>query len=71
MVRYIDITSSMTGAVIQHLRENFFADEPLNKAVSLCQRGEGHDALEQMCIATMNDGHSVAAVEDDKVSFDL
>lgn len=67
MVRYIDITSNMTDDVIQHLRENFFADEPLNKAVNLCERGESHEALEEMCIATMHDGHSVAAVEGDNV----
>ncbi|KOB69112.1 N-acetyltransferase 2 [Operophtera brumata] len=53
-------------AVILHLRDNFFADEPLNKAVSLCKRGEPHAELEQLCLATMDDRLSIAAIQDDQ-----
>uniref|UniRef100_A0A2A4J4D3 aralkylamine N-acetyltransferase n=1 Tax=Heliothis virescens TaxID=7102 RepID=A0A2A4J4D3_HELVI len=65
MARFVTITPDMSEAVIQHLRNNFFADEPLNKAVSLCQRGEPHAALERLCAVTIADGLSVAAIEGD------
>ncbi|KAG6461227.1 hypothetical protein O3G_MSEX012503 [Manduca sexta] len=65
MVRYVRITSEMSEAVLQHLRDSFFADEPLNKAVSLCERGQSHAALERLCAATMADGLSLAAMEGD------
>ncbi|KAF9420169.1 hypothetical protein HW555_003582 [Spodoptera exigua] len=67
MARFVTITPDMSEAVILHLRNNFFADEPLNKAVSLCQRGEPHAALERLCAVTIADGLSVAAVEGDTV----
>lgn len=68
MARFVTISPEMSEAVIQHLRDNFFADEPLNKAVSLCERGQPHAALEGLCAATMADGLSIAAVEGDTVS---
>lgn len=68
MARFVTITPDMSEAVIQHLRDNFFADEPLNKAVSLCERGQPHAALEGLCAATMADGLSIAAMEGDTVS---
>lgn len=47
--------------VIEHLRENFFYDEPLNRAVGLCrEKGEGHPELEKHSLATLSDGVSVA-----------
>ncbi|KAM3958807.1 LOW QUALITY PROTEIN: arylalkylamine N-acetyltransferase-like 7 [Aphomia sociella] len=67
MTRYVTITPEMSDAVLQHLRDSFFADEPLNKAVGLCERGQSHAALERLCAATMIDGLSVAAMEDDTV----
>lgn len=67
MARYVPITADMNAAVLQHLRESFFADEPLNKAVQLCERGQPHAALERLCTATIADGLSVAVVEDDLV----
>ncbi|CAG5043653.1 unnamed protein product [Parnassius apollo] len=67
MVRFVTITPEMGAAVLQHLRDSFFADEPLNKAVSLCERGQPHAALEGLCTATMADGLSVAAIDDDTV----
>ncbi|KAJ0176254.1 hypothetical protein K1T71_008428 [Dendrolimus kikuchii] len=70
MAHYEIITPSMSEAVLQHLRESFFADEPLNKAVSLCQRGESHAALERLCAATMTDGLSIAAMEGDMQSIE-
>lgn len=47
--------------VIEHLKDNFFYDEPLNRAVGLCQeKGEGHPELEKHSLATLSDGVSVA-----------
>lgn len=57
----------MQEVVLRHLRNSFFADEPLNKAVNLCERGQPHAGLEKLCIATITDGLSVAAVENDMV----
>lgn len=46
--------------VIEHLRWNFFYDEPLNRAVGLCtEKGEGHPELEKHSLATLFDGVSV------------
>ncbi|CAH0726716.1 unnamed protein product, partial [Brenthis ino] len=67
MVIYTTITPEMSEAVVRHLRDSFFADEPLNKAVGLCARGQPHAALERLCAATMADGLSIAALEDDTV----
>ncbi|CAG9583026.1 unnamed protein product [Danaus chrysippus] len=67
MVQFITVTQDMREAVIRHLRDSFFADEPLNKAVGLCQRGQPHAALERLCVATIADGLSVAAVERDTI----
>lgn len=57
----------MQDVVLRHLRDSFFADEPLNKAVNLCERGQPHAGLEKLCIATIADGLSVAAMENDTV----
>jgi hypothetical protein len=57
--------------VIHHLRNNFFADEPLNHAVSLCRPGEPHAELEEHSLTTLRDGLSQMAVhtDTDQVSF--
>ncbi|KAK3912823.1 Dopamine N-acetyltransferase [Frankliniella fusca] len=44
--------------VIAHLRDSFFADEPLNRSVSLCARGQPHRELEEHARATLRDGLS-------------
>ncbi|VVC94649.1 unnamed protein product [Leptidea sinapis] len=67
MVQFTRITPEMLEPVLSHLRNSFFADEPLNKAVSLCERGQPHAALERLCAATIFDGFSVAAVEGNTV----
>lgn len=46
--------------VLEHLKDNFFYDEPLNRAVKLCEKGEGHPELEKHSLATLSDGVSVA-----------
>ncbi|XP_063625139.1 uncharacterized protein LOC134796861 [Cydia splendana] len=69
MARFVTITPDMRDGVLKHLRESFFADEPLNKAVGLCQRGQPHAALERLCVATIADGLSVAAVDGDTVGL--
>ncbi|KAG7302288.1 hypothetical protein JYU34_013784 [Plutella xylostella] len=67
MARFVPITVDMTGAVLTHLRESFFADEPLNAAVGLCERGQGHAALDRLCANTIRDGLSVAAVDGNEI----
>jgi hypothetical protein len=69
MARYVKVTPELGDAVLQHLRDSFFADEPLNKAVQLCQRGQPHAALERLCTATIADGLSMAVLENDTVSL--
>ncbi|BFG00366.1 dopamine N-acetyltransferase [Drosophila madeirensis] len=48
--------------VIDHLRRNFFADEPLNKAAGLCQKGFGNSELEHHSLETLQDQLSLMAV---------
>lgn len=71
MVNFVRITVDMGEAVLQHLRDSFFADEPLNKAVGLCERGQPHAALERLCTATIADGLSLAAMEGDTVIINI
>ncbi|XP_028167022.1 uncharacterized protein LOC114357537 [Ostrinia furnacalis] len=59
------LTLKVADSIINHLRENFFADEPLNKAVGLCERGQPHAALEELCTATLEDGLSLATFADE------
>ncbi|EDV45633.1 dopamine N-acetyltransferase [Drosophila erecta] len=49
--------------VLEHLRRNFFADEPLNKAAGLCQNGSSCPALEAHCAEAIMDRMSVMAVD--------
>ncbi|KRK06081.1 arylalkylamine N-acetyltransferase 1 isoform X2 [Drosophila yakuba] len=49
--------------VLEHLRRNFFADEPLNKAAGLCQNGSSCAALESHCAEAILDRMSVMAVD--------
>ncbi|KAH8343564.1 hypothetical protein KR059_012546, partial [Drosophila kikkawai] len=49
--------------VLEHLRRNFFADEPLNKAAGVCQNGSSSAELEEHCVEAMQDGMSLMAVE--------
>ncbi|KAE8748356.1 hypothetical protein FOCC_FOCC004992 [Frankliniella occidentalis] len=44
--------------VIAHLRWSFFADEPLNRSVALCERGQPHRELEEHARATLRDSLS-------------
>lgn len=47
--------------VIEHLKDNFFYDEPLNHAVGLCRiKGESNQELEKHSLATLSDGVSIA-----------
>ncbi|KAJ8869471.1 hypothetical protein PR048_028462 [Dryococelus australis] len=56
------IPESRYSDVIQHLRNSFFADEPLNSAVQLCRPGEPHAELEDHSLTTLADGLSQMAV---------
>ncbi|XP_047100140.1 arylalkylamine N-acetyltransferase 1 [Schistocerca piceifrons] len=51
--------------VIKHLRDNFFADEPLNCSVRLCQPGEPHAELEEHALSTLRDRLSWMAMDTD------
>lgn len=47
--------------VIEHLKQNFFYDEPLNHAAGLCRiKGESNPELEKHSLATLSDGVSIA-----------
>ncbi|EDW00225.1 arylalkylamine N-acetyltransferase 1 [Drosophila grimshawi] len=62
-MEYKLITAEHYELVIEHLRGNFFADEPLNRAAGLCQRGDGNTELEYLSLATLQDQLSVMAVD--------
>ncbi|XP_013099864.2 arylalkylamine N-acetyltransferase 1 isoform X2 [Stomoxys calcitrans] len=63
-MEYKLITEDRYDDVIRHLRDNFFADEPLNKAAGLCQRGFGNRDLEHHSLETLEDNLSFMAVAD-------
>ncbi|XP_073831143.1 arylalkylamine N-acetyltransferase-like 7 isoform X2 [Musca autumnalis] len=63
-MEYKLITEDRYDDVIRHLRDNFFADEPLNKAAGLCRRGYGHRDLEHHSLETLEDNLSLMAVTD-------
>lgn len=62
---FVIIPADRFDEVLEHLRNTFFADEPLNKSVELCRPGEGHPDLEKHSVATMQDGFSLMAVTAD------
>ncbi|XP_046594428.1 arylalkylamine N-acetyltransferase 1 isoform X3 [Neodiprion lecontei] len=66
-LKVVSIQEDRFSDVIVHLRKNFFSDEPLNKAVKLCKRGEPHAALERHSLATLQQGFSRMAVTDSGV----
>ncbi|KAF4526365.1 hypothetical protein B566_EDAN014103 [Ephemera danica] len=65
MIEYVcPVEESLYEEVLNHLRHTFFHEEPLNASVGLCSRpGEGHERLEAVCLDTLRDGLSVAALE--------
>lgn len=63
----IAIPKNRFNEVIEHLRFNFFADEPLNNGVGLCKKGEAHLELENHCMYTLKQGYSRMLVTDDGV----
>uniref|UniRef100_A0A0K8TQB9 aralkylamine N-acetyltransferase n=1 Tax=Tabanus bromius TaxID=304241 RepID=A0A0K8TQB9_TABBR len=64
-MEYKKITPDRYEEVIQHLRDSFFCDEPLNSAAKLCERGEGNEDLEHHSLTTLDDGFSVMALDED------
>ncbi|XP_066602940.1 arylalkylamine N-acetyltransferase 1-like [Prorops nasuta] len=54
----VDIPENRFDEAIEHLKWNFFADEPLNKAVNLCEKGDSHYELERHCLVTLKQGYS-------------
>ncbi|XP_065092277.1 arylalkylamine N-acetyltransferase 1 isoform X2 [Ochlerotatus camptorhynchus] len=61
-IRIETITSKYYDDVIEHLRQTFFADEPLNKAVHLTRPGQGHPLLELHSLSTLRDNVSIMAI---------
>lgn len=61
-IEYKRLTPKFHDDVMIHLKETFFVDEPLNKAMQICKRGEGHEDLEELVIFTMNEGGSILAL---------
>lgn len=64
-IQYVKITPDRYDDVIKYLRSTFFADEPLNKAVKLCEPGEGHYDTEKFSLQILQDDLSVMALTDD------
>ncbi|ALC48420.1 CG13759 [Drosophila busckii] len=62
-MEYKLITAEYYEQVIEHLRKNFFADEPLNRAAGLCQRGDGNHELEHHSLSTLADQLSIMAID--------
>lgn len=70
IMEYVIIPPNRYDDVIEHLKHNFFADEPLNASIKLCESGEGHAELEKHSLKTLQDGLSVMAVtSDDEVIY--
>ncbi|XP_034098570.1 arylalkylamine N-acetyltransferase 1 [Drosophila sulfurigaster albostrigata] len=67
-MEYKLISGDYYERVIDHLRGNFFADEPLNRAAGLCQQGGGNRELEHHSLATLQDQLSIMAVDERKDS---
>lgn len=63
-MEYKLISADSYERVIDHLRRNFFADEPLNRAAGLCQQGGGNSELELHSLATLQDQLSLMAVDE-------
>lgn len=51
--------------VLEHLKNHFFADEPLNKATDLCAHAKGQNYMEQQTIKTLQDQMSLMAISTD------
>ncbi|KAH8386882.1 hypothetical protein KR093_003265, partial [Drosophila rubida] len=62
-MEYKVICADYYERVIDHLRGNFFADEPLNRAAGLCQQGCGNSELEHHSLATLEDQLSIMALD--------
>ncbi|KAL7295726.1 hypothetical protein TKK_0011071 [Trichogramma kaykai] len=68
-LRCLPVPKRRYDEVMAHLRLNFFADEPLNRAVGLCKKGENHLELERHCLATLASRMSCMIVdENDKIA---
>lgn len=63
-MEYKLITADQFERVIDHLRGNFFADEPLNRAAGLCQQGGGNPELEHHSLTTLQSELSLMAVDE-------
>ncbi|XP_058803826.1 uncharacterized protein LOC131671440 [Phymastichus coffea] len=62
-LRCVPVPPERHQELIEHLRQSFFADEPLNRAVGLCRRGEPHPELERHCLQTLGQSLSCMVVD--------
>ncbi|XP_063994006.1 uncharacterized protein LOC135171407 isoform X3 [Diachasmimorpha longicaudata] len=67
----ISVPKDRFDEAIEHLRFNFFPDEPLNRGVRLCQKGESHCELENHCLSTLKQGYSRMLITDDGTTIQL
>ena len=68
--RCLPVPKNRHDELLEHLKFNFFADEPLNKAVGLCKKGENHAELERYCLYTLAQKMSCMIVDqNDKVNI--
>lgn len=61
----MNVEENLFEDCIDHLKWNFFADEPLNRAVGLCEKGDSQADLERHCLLTMKQGYSRMIVSED------
>lgn len=59
----VEVPENRFEDAIHHLKWNFFADEPLNHAVGLCDKGESQFELERHCLLTLKQGYSRMLVD--------
>lgn len=62
-LKVVDVPENRFDDAINHLKWNFFSDEPLNQAVGLCQKGESQFELERHCLLTLKQGYSRMLVD--------
>ncbi|XP_071859201.1 arylalkylamine N-acetyltransferase 1 [Bombus fervidus] len=62
-LKVVGVPESRFDDAINHLKWNFFSDEPLNHAVGLCEKGESQFELERHCLLTLKQGYSRMLVD--------
>ncbi|KZC13533.1 Dopamine N-acetyltransferase [Dufourea novaeangliae] len=63
-LKAVEVPENRFGDAIDHLKWNFFSDEPLNHAVGLCEKGENQFELSRHCLLTLKQGYSRMLVDE-------